>query len=295
MSKVLITRSKLDGLATTIATKSGAALPLTIAQMDAAVGGIVVGSGTDTSQDTVDAAHLLDGYTAHDSTGAAITGTYVPPTFTTQSKTATPTTSAQTIQPDSGYDGLSSVTVDAIPSQYVVPSGTKSITANATGIDVAQYATVDVAVPSVGSWELITSQTLTGVSTTSTSAASAGTIALGSAAYTKDDIIWVHVRDTAGKRAGYFYGSDAIFVNANKANGSTSTFTAPGVTTIRYSTSSQFASYTGAYGVWGYSITSGGSLTVRKRYNSSYSLTVNGDYKVDVYKLTPPSGMTLFA
>ena len=37
MSKVLITRSKLDGLATTIAAKSGATLPLTIAQMDAAV------------------------------------------------------------------------------------------------------------------------------------------------------------------------------------------------------------------------------------------------------------------
>lgn len=40
MSKVLITRSKLDGLASTIAAKSGATLPLTIAQMDAAVDGI---------------------------------------------------------------------------------------------------------------------------------------------------------------------------------------------------------------------------------------------------------------
>lgn len=143
-------------------------------------------------------------------------------------------------------------------------------------------------------WTLIKSETLTNVSTTSTSNATAGTITLDSSAFTKDDIIWVHVRDTAGKRAGYFYGSDAIFVNANKANGSTSTFSAPGVTTIRYSTSSQYAAYTGAYGVWGYSITSGGSLTIRKRYNSNYSLTVNGNYKVDVYKLTPPSGMVLF-
>ena len=40
MSKVVITRSKLDSLATTISAKSGEPLPLTIAQMDAAVQGI---------------------------------------------------------------------------------------------------------------------------------------------------------------------------------------------------------------------------------------------------------------
>lgn len=65
-----------------------------------------------------------------------------------QEKSATPTTSVQTITPDSGYDGLSQVTVNAIPSNYIEPTGNKEITANGTGIDVAAYATVSVNVPS---------------------------------------------------------------------------------------------------------------------------------------------------
>ena len=63
--------------------------------------------------------------------------------------TVTPSTSAQTVG-GTKHMMEGAVTVNAIPPQYIIPSGNKAITENGTGIDVAQYETVSVNVSGGG-------------------------------------------------------------------------------------------------------------------------------------------------
>ena len=139
------------------------------------------------------------------------------------------------------------------------------------------------------SWNKISSTELA-VNTTSTSAASAGTVALGSGHFDKTKIIYVRIRDKSGPRNGYFYGSDTFFMNWQNANGSTTTLSVVAQEYYRYNNSA-YTGAAGAYGVYGYSLTSSGTLTIRRRYNSTNTLTINSTYTIDVYELTPPQSL----
>ena len=125
---------------------------------------------------------------------------------------------------------------------------------------------------------------------TSTSAVSAGSKSFGSAISTKDKIIWVRIRDKAGKRPGHFAGSDTFFINTNRGNGSTSTYATAGRFIHRYTSSNAWATYIGNAGVYGYSISSAGNIVIRKCYSSTNSLTIDGTYLVDVFILDYPTG-----
>lgn len=124
------------------------------------------------------------------------------------------------------------------------------------------------------------------ISTDSTAAVAAFTIELGSSALNKNQIIWVHIRDKAGPRVGYFYGTDSFFINSN-------TTILVGVSYTKY-TSSGYTSASSQYGVYGYTINSSGTLTVRRRYGSSSSTTIDGTYVTNVYALDLPDGLTMF-
>lgn len=137
------------------------------------------------------------------------------------------------------------------------------------------------------------------VSTTETTSTTVATLETGhSEIWTSDKWVYVRIRDTAGKRNGYFYGSDNFSYNINPVDDTSTT----SITTIfhyitRYS-NNKFAVYgasgTSGSGICADTIYNDGRIRIRSKYNSSNSLTINGTYKVEVYLLTPPDGTPIF-
>lgn len=126
--------------------------------------------------------------------------------------------------------------------------------------------------------------------TTSTSSTSLTTISLDSSSYyTANSILYVKIRDTAGPRAGYFLGSDSYCFNFNAANNSTIATTVFARNIHRKSSAGVVTTYTAGsttgYGVYPYSIASNGNLKIYTRYNSTYSLTIKGTYRIEVFLL----------
>lgn len=181
---------------------------------------------------------------------------------------------------------------------FADPSGT-----TATASDVAQgklflsaagVLTTGTASGGGGSsWTLRASYERYNLSWTGTTATTWLTVSTSSEVYTKNNIVWVHIRDDAGPRNGYFYGTDSFIVNYRAGNDTTTTFQSASVYTLRYNNDA-YTGYVGQYGAYGYSLDSGGGLTLRKRYNSTYSLTIDGYYNIDVYTLALPDGLFLF-
>ena len=113
--------------------------------------------------------------------------------------------------------------------------------------------------------------------------------------WTDSKWVYVRIRDTAGKRAGYFYGSDQFFLVYPTTSETT---TIIGRFTLRYTSDETYDAFsqtsTTGYGVFADTLYSNGKIRIRKRYNRTSSLTIDGTYKVEVYLLDPPTGAPIF-
>ena len=139
----------------------------------------------------------------------------------TQEKAATPTKEQQVIVPDDGYTGLSKVTVEPIPDNYIEPNGTIDITKDGQ-YNVSQYANANVDFD------------------TSDATAEAGDIASGKTAYTKDGLI-----EGTGTMAQVI--EKGIIINGCDADGYANDVTIAGITKIPqnyFSASGRYSSST---------------------------------------------------
>ena len=109
-------------------------------------------------------------------------------------------------------------------------------------------------------------------------------------------LLYIQVRDKAGKRNGYFYGSDTFWYQP--IGGATSNNYRLMTILATNSSGKVECTSTSQYGVFPKSppTFSSGSVTVemQTRYNSNYSRTVNGTYVVKVYDLAWPDNATPF-
>ena len=149
-------------------------------------------------------------------------------------------------------------------------------------------------------WTKVAENTYT-VSTSSTSAGTVEIWATGhSEIWTSDKIVYVRIRDTAGKRKGHFYGTDTFFINTFIKGGSSTTSTQSRIISAIWSVDSnslytfRYGYNSTSYGVYPDYFFDNGNIRISERYNSTYSRTIDGTYKVEVYLLDPADGVPIF-
>lgn len=245
---------------------------------------VVYGEETliDLTSDTVTADTLLQGYTAHDNTGALITGTasggsehgnvwqdsegYVvlddESGISLQTKNATPSESAQTITPDEGYYALDKVNIAAIPS-------TES------------------------SWELLSSKDVYYANSENTRT-SVTTINIAEP-YDPTKILWITVRDTQGKRETYYYGTDIIYIACDPSTSSNSFYSfvrMVGMNSGAWQTASADA-YGGIFVLRPTLSNSSMTIPLYGKRNDTYKTgNIDSTYRINVYYLNYPGNIS---
>lgn len=217
---------------------------------------------------------VVEGKTFTSAAGLKVTGTHVcsgggtTPTF--QSKTVSPSTSQQIITPDSGYDGLSQITVEAMPSGSL-----STPTISSSGLITAQVGTSGY----LASGAKVTKQLTTQAAKTVTPTASEQTV-VNSAVYTTgavkvaavpSETKTITANGTYTPSSGKFFSSVTVNVPSSSGGGSSdNNCEAYHITSA--SAKLNFKT-TGTVKVWGYGTVTSGYTT------SVYAFVGDGYYK----------------
>lgn len=122
---------------------------------------------------------------------------------------------------------------------------------------------------------------------------------------TEDYIVFITIRDNAGPRAGYAYGSDSFITGLYKASANAGAIQYFDRTFYLTDSSGYFTSATRTgtyprsitssvgYGVYVKEIGVNGSVTVACKYQSAWG-TIDGTYSIKVYKMPWPTGLNPF-
>ena len=189
--------------------------------------------------DTVTPAVLLNGYTAHNAQGQAIVGTasgggggsY-------QAKTGiNPSTSSQTITPDDGYDALSSVQINAMPSLTLPTSASASATSGYTSKATIgrstsdQYINIGTGYNAVGAYYKVSAVPNGSVTAPASISGSSATVSTGTNTLTLTKTVSVTPSvTTAGYVSSGTAGNSSVSLTASVNTRSSSDLTASGAT-----------------------------------------------------------------
>lgn len=180
---------------------------------------------------------------------------------------------------------------------YIAPKSSFDATADAIREKTGSQATIEwtedgfadavAAIPSGGSsnWTLLGSHEYE-VTTTSSTVGTVGTFTVSGISSSK--YIYARVRDKAGKRNGYLYGTDSFGIITDSRS-------LIQTIAIKVDSSGNYGGVANKYGVFLASASvEDDTVTISKRYNATNTGAIDGTYVVEIYALDPPTDKPIY-